>query len=179
MYELILERIEQKMPGAIVSHETALDGIINIHTTREQVWNLLQLLRDDEQLGFHFLTSLCGIHYPDNAGQELGIVYHLHNWIKNIRIRVKFFFPVADANVPTVTNLWATANWMERQEYDFFGIIFTGHLDLRRILNVDDLDAFPMRKEYKLEDGTRTDKDDRYFGRDGHYGQSFETRLID
>jgi len=68
---------------------------------------------------------------------------------------------------------------MERQEYDFFGIEFTGHPDLRRILNVDDLDVFPMRKEYKLEDGTRTDKDDRFFGRDGHYGQSFETRLID
>ena len=61
----------------------------------------------------------------------------------------------------------------------FFGIEFTGHPDLRRILNVDDLDVFPMRKEYKLEDGTRTDKDDRFFGRDGYYGQSFETRLID
>jgi NADH-quinone oxidoreductase subunit C len=119
------------------------------------------------------------MHYPDNAGQELGVVYHLHNWIKNIRVRVKIFFPSDDPHVPTATTLWAAANWMERQEYDFFGIEFTGHPDLRRILNVDDLDVFPMRKEYKLEDGTRTDKDDRFFGRDGHYGQSFETRLID
>jgi NADH-quinone oxidoreductase subunit C len=63
---------------------------------------------------------------------------------------------------------------MERQEYDFFGIIFTGHPDLKRILNVDDLDVFPMRKEYRLEDGTRTDKDDRFFGRTGNFDRRFD-----
>jgi NADH-quinone oxidoreductase subunit C len=132
------------------------------------------MLRDDEQLQFNFLTTLCGIHYPDQTGQELGVVYHLHNWHDNIRLRVKIFFPKDDPHVPSATGLWPTANWMERQEYDFFGIVFTGHPDLRRILNVDDLDVFPLRKEYRLEDGTRTDKDDRFFGRDGHVGQTFD-----
>jgi NADH-quinone oxidoreductase subunit C len=172
--EQIIGRLAEIMPGAVTSHDTALDGILNIHTSREQVYALMQALRDDAQLGFNFLTSLCAIHYPDNAGQELGMVYHLHNWTKNVRVRVKIYFPKDDPHVPTMTSLWSCANWMERQEYDFFGVVFTGHPDLRRILNVDDMDVFPMRKEYRLEDGTRTDKDDRFFGRDGHEGRSFD-----
>ena len=64
-----------------------------------------------------------------------------------------------------MTDLFAGANWMERETYDFFGIEFVGHPDLRRILNEDSMDYFPMRKEYALEDATREDKDDRYFGR--------------
>jgi NADH-quinone oxidoreductase subunit C len=170
----ILTRLSEKMPDAVRTSEVAHDGILNIHSSREHIIGLLQLLRDDEQLGFNFLTSLCAIHYPENAGQELGVVYHLHNWSKNQRIRVKIFFPKDDPHVPSATELWPTANWMERQEYDFFGVVFTGHPDLRRILNVDDMEVFPMRKEYRLEDGTRTDKDDRFFGRDGHVGQSFD-----
>jgi len=172
--EQILAQLAEKMPGSALSSEIARDGILNIHTTREQIIDLLQLLRDDEQFGFKFLTTLCAIHYPDNTGQELALVYHLHNWQQNVRIRLKVFLPIDDPTVPTATGLWPTANWMERQEYDFFGVVFTGHPDLRRILNVDDMEVFPMRKEYRLEDGTRTDKDDRFFGRDGHVGQSFD-----
>ena len=167
-------QLAEKMPGAALSSEIAIDGILNIHTTREQIIGLLQLLRDDEQFGFNFLTSLCAVHYPDKTGQELCVVYHLHNWKHNVRLRLKIFCPKDDPHVPSATVLWPTANWMERQEYDFFGVIFTGHPDLRRILNVDDMEVFPMRKEYRLEDGTRTDKDDRFFGRDGHVGQSFD-----
>lgn len=172
--EQILARLAEKLPGAVIAQETAMDGMLNLHTTREQIYPLLQTLRDDEALGFHFLTTLCAIHYPENAGQELGMIYHLHNWTKNVRIRVKLFFPKDDPHVPTMTTLWPSANWMERQEYDFFGVVFTGHPDLRRILNVEDMDVFPLRKEYRLEDGTRTDKDDRFFGREGHEGRSFD-----
>lgn len=172
--DLILSRLEQEMPGVVRSSDIALDGVLNLHASREQVIGLLQLLRDDEVLRFNFLTTLCGIHHPALGGQEMGVVYHLHNWLDNVRIRVKVAFPKDDPHVPTATVLWPTANWMERQEYDFFGIVFTGHPDLRRILNVEDLDVFPMRKEYRLEDGTRTDKDDRFFGRDGHVGQRFD-----
>jgi len=172
--EQTIAYLTEKMPGAVVTSETAVDGILSLHTARENVIALLQMLRDDERLGFHFLTTLCAVHYPEQAGQELSIVYHLHNWQQNIRIRVKIFFPIDDPHVPSATELWSSANWMERQEYDFFGVLFTGHPDLRRILNVDDMEVFPMRKEYRLEDGTRTDKDDRFFGRDGHVGQEFD-----
>jgi NADH-quinone oxidoreductase subunit C len=172
--EHITALIEQKMPQALAGHRTGYDGVLTVRTTREQVVELLRFLKEDRQLNFHFLTSLCTVHYPNRPGQELCMVYHLHNWPRNMRLRVEAFLSAADPTVPSATVLWPAANWMERQEYDFFGIQFTGHPDLRRILNVDDMDVFPMRKEYRLEDGTRTDKDDRYFGRDGHEGRSFD-----
>lgn len=172
--DLIHARIEQQRPGMLIGREMAHDGMLTVETTRDQVHNLLEFLRDDNELQFNFLTTLCGVHFPDAAGRELGVVYHLHNWRQNFRIRVKTFFPIEDPRVPTASDLWLSANWMEREGYDFYGIIFEGHPQLTRILNVDDLDVFPLRKEYKLEDGTRTDKDDRFFGRNGHEGRSFD-----
>ncbi len=172
--ELIHARIEQQHPGLLVRHETAYDGMLSVETTREQVVEFLKFLRDDEQLQFHFLTTLCGIHFPDDNDRELCVLYQLHNWRKNIRMRVKVFFPIADPHLPTATTLWPAANWMERETYDFYGVLFDGHPNLTRILNVEDLDVFPLRKEYRLEDGTRTDKDDRFFGREGNEGQSFD-----
>jgi NADH-quinone oxidoreductase subunit C len=172
--ELVLARFEQEFPGVVKASETGIDGILAVEIDREQVADVLRKMRDDSVLQFNFLSSLNGMHFPQNEGRELGVVYHLHNWVKNFRMRVKIFFPISNPHVPTLTGVWPTANWMERQEYDFFGIVFDGHPDLRRILNVDDLDVFPMRKEYKMEDGTRTDKDDRFFGRDGHEGRSFD-----
>ncbi len=172
--DALLALIEQKSPGLISSAEPGYDGILNLATAREQLIGLLQLLRDEPELNYHFLTTLCTVHYPEATGHELELVYFLHNWPHNRRLRVKTTCSVADPHVPTATTLWPAANWMERQEYDFFGVIFDGHPDLRRILNVDEMEVFPMRKEYRLEDATRTDKDDRYFGRDGNYGQKFD-----
>jgi NADH-quinone oxidoreductase subunit C len=172
--DIIAARIEQKMPQALVKHETAYDGLLSVETTREQVYDLLQFLRDDEMLQFNFLTTLCVVHHPEHAEREISVVYQLHNWVENVRMRIKIFFPIADPTTPTITTLWPAANWMEREGYDFFGVIFTGHPNLKRILNVEDLDVFPMRKEYRLEDATRTDKDDRFFGRQGHEGRQFD-----
>jgi NADH-quinone oxidoreductase subunit C len=113
----------------------------------------------------NFLTTMCGIHYPENKGQELGMVYHLHSLVHNVRLRIKIFFPIEDPVVPTATGLYAAANWMERETFDFYGVQFTGHPNLIRILNVEDMNYHPMRKEYPLEDGTREDKVDVFFGR--------------
>jgi hypothetical protein len=91
----------------------------------------LTLLYDDPDLGFQFLTDLTGVHYPEREGQELAVVYHLHNLVKNVRIRMKIYVPVAKPDVYTATGLFSGANWMERETYDFFGINFIGHPDLR------------------------------------------------
>ncbi len=156
------EKLKAKFGDAIISSEQHYDFPVFV-IKREAIYDVLQYLKEDE--GYTFLTTMCGLHYPSNAGQELGVMYQLHNMPKNNRIRLKTFFSINDAQVPTVTTLFPTANWMERQEYDFFGIIFKGHPNLKRILNVDDMVAFPMRKEFPLEDGTREDKDDKMFGR--------------
>jgi NADH-quinone oxidoreductase subunit C len=78
---------------------------------------------------------------------------------------MKIYVPSEAPNVYTATGLFSSANWMERETYDFFGVQFVGHPDLRRVLNVDEMDYFPLRKEFPLEDQTRIDKDDEMFGR--------------
>jgi NADH-quinone oxidoreductase subunit C len=92
-------------------------------------------------------------------------VYHLHNLEENYRLRVKAWLNISNPEIASATSIWKGANWMERETYDFFGVVFTGHPDLRRILNVDHMEVFPLRKEFPLEDSTREDKDDRFFGR--------------
>ncbi|RZJ90708.1 MAG: NADH-quinone oxidoreductase subunit C [Hymenobacter sp.] len=140
-------------------------GLLTVTTKREHIHNIVDGLQQDETLKFHFLTTMCGINYPENLNQELGMIYHLHSLVHNIRLRIKLYFPVADPVVPTLSDIYACANWMEREAYDFYGVIFTGHPNLRRILNVEDMDYFPMRKQYPVEDGTREDKTDLFFGR--------------
>jgi len=117
-------------------------------------------LHDDASLSFQFLTDLTGIHFPDNTGAEIGVIYHLHNLKENVRIRMKVFAPIEKPNVYTATGLFKGANWMERETYDFYGVNFVGHPNLKRVLNVDEMDYHPLRKEFPLEDQTRIDKDE-------------------
>jgi len=140
-------------------------GMLTVTAPAGQNLKVLQFLRDEEQLAFRFLTDLTGVHYPERTNEELCVVYQLHNLIGNIRLRLKVYVPVAQPDVFTATKIFPGANWMERETYDFFGINFVGHPDLRRILNADEMDYFPMRREYTLEDPQRTDKDDDMFGR--------------
>ena len=119
---------------------------------------------------FQFLADLQAVHYPDKKGAELAVVYHIHNLRDNIRIRFKVFTDITKPDVFSATALYQSANWMERETYDFFGINFLGHPNLIRVLNVDEMDYFPMRKEFPLEDQSRIDKDDEMFGRGGLAG---------
>jgi NADH-quinone oxidoreductase subunit C len=137
-------------------------GLLTIETTREELISVLSYLKTEQQ--FIHLTDITAIHYPE-LEKPFGVIYHVHNLAGGIRIRVKVFLAADDVHIPTATELWEGANWMERETYDFFGIIFDGHPDLRRILNVDDMTVFPMRREYPLEDPNRIDKKDYFFGR--------------
>jgi NADH-quinone oxidoreductase subunit C len=139
-------------------------GLLTLETTKEQISDLLGFLKNSPVLQFIYLTDITAVHYPE---QELtiGVVYHLHSLVNNVRVRIKVFIDGENCHIPTATTLWEGANWMERETYDYFGVIFDGHPDLRRILNVDDMTAFPMRKEFPLEDPNRVDKKDYFFGR--------------
>jgi NADH-quinone oxidoreductase subunit C len=141
------------------------DGIMTITTNRETILPLIQYLYDDEELQIRFLTTMCGIHFPDQKDKELCMMYQLHSLRHNYRIRIKVFFPIADPVMPTLTQQYAAANWMEREAYDFYGVIFTGHPNLTRILNIEDMEYHPMLKQYPLEDQTREDKINTFFGR--------------
>ncbi len=154
--------LSEKFPDAIISTELPYNFPTCI-VKYEYIKDVLKYLKESEKWNFFFLTDLTGIQTEDE--KHLGVIYHLHNMITNHRIRVKTFVSIDKPEIPTVTDLWKTANWMERETYDFFGIIFKGHPDLRRVLNPEEMDIFPLRKEFPVEDQTREDKDNTMFGR--------------
>jgi NADH-quinone oxidoreductase subunit C len=160
----VAEEIVKKFENDVFDFEAPYD-LLTLSTTREQIVPVLDYLKQHPTFQINFLTDITGVHYPDNAGQEFCVVYHAHSFVNNFRIRIKVFLSESDIHIPTATGLYASANWMERETYDFFGIIFDGHPNLARILNMDEMDYFPLRKEYPLEDGTREDKIDALFGR--------------
>ncbi len=159
--QLVIDRLSSAFAGDVLSHERLYD-VVCFTVKKDRVLDILRLLRDE--LDFNFLTSLCGMHHPAQE-LEIGVVYHLHSMRNGHRIRLKTYTTLKDAEFPTASSLWPAANWMEREAWDFFGIKFTGHPNLKRILNMEDFPAFPLRKDYPLEDPTRHDKDDRFFGR--------------
>ena len=162
--ELIQEKLLSKFGEEVYSFSTD-SGILSFESPKALNLKVLQFLYDEPSLGFTFLTDLCGVNYPDNKGAELVVVYHLHNLEENIRVRFSVATAIEEPSIFTASKLFESANWMERETYDFFGINFVGHSNLKRILNVDEMDYFPLRKEYPLEDQTRIDKDDEMFGR--------------
>ena len=162
--ETIQNQLIEKFGEQVLNFSTA-SGILSFESPKEINLKVLQFLYEEPSLAFTFLTDLCGVNYPDNMGAELVVVYHLHNFSENIRLRYSVSTSINETSVFTASKLFESANWMERETYDFFGINFVGHPNLKRILNVDEMDYFPLRKEYPLEDQTRIDKDDEMFGR--------------
>ena len=162
---VIQEKLVETFAGDVFNFQQERD-IFSFEINPNHNTAVILFLKNDPELRFHFLTDLCGIHYPDNpVEKQFAVVYHLHNWYENKRIRIKAFINGENPEIKTVTNVFLTSNWMERETYDFFGINFIGHPQLKRILNMDEMISFPMRKEFPMEDGGRTDKDDRFFGR--------------
>jgi NADH-quinone oxidoreductase subunit C len=149
--------------GGQILHTGMIQDFFTITAKKDKIIDIIRYLYDNPETKFQYLTTLCAIHYPEL--QQIAITYQLHNLYNNLRLRLKIYLPEADPRVPTLTTVFAAANWMERETYDFYGVIFEGHPNLKRILNVDEMIIFPMRKEYPLEDQVRQDKNDTMFGR--------------
>jgi NADH-quinone oxidoreductase subunit C len=160
--EILKNIIDTHLGGTSVSQVDAY-GMLNVNIGGDQLLSLVGELNTNH--GFIYLTDICASHYPERSNAEFEVIYHLHNLVKNVRVRLKVSLPKSNLDIPTLTDLFVGANWMERETFDFYGIQFVGHPDLRRILNMDDMDYHPLRKQYALEDETRTDKNDTFFGR--------------
>jgi NADH-quinone oxidoreductase subunit C len=156
----IVTILKEKFTGDFISFETPYN-FLTIHLKAENIVSLIRFLYNNEK--FQYLTTLCGIHYPEL--KSIAVMYQLHNLVENKRIRLKIFLPEEKPEVETLTTVFPAANWMERETYDFFGVTFRDHPNLKRILNVEDMIMFPMRKEFPLEDQTREDKNNAMFGR--------------
>lgn len=162
--ELLLQRLQERFGEAILANETPY-GLLTVEVTPASAHDIIQWLKEDDELKMSFLTLLGAVHYPNQEGRELAVVYNLHSLVHNVRLRLKAFLPISSPEIASITDIYVGANWQERETYDFFGVQFKGHPNLVRILNEDSMDYHPMRKEYHLEDATREDKDDRFFGR--------------
>lgn len=164
--EIIRQKLIEKFGEEVTGFEEPY-GMLTFTSDKNLNLKVLQFLYDEPSMKFTFLTDLCAIHYPNNTGNELAVVYHLHNLKENVRLRFKVFTGIDSPDVFSACALFSAANWMERETYDFFGVNFVGHPNLKRILNVEEMEYFPLRKEYPLEDQKRIDKDDEMFGREG------------
>lgn len=168
MKSFTAEEIEQKLQElAGEDWKVSIDEhkVFNLQLPVNELYRFILSLFRDRDLGFNFLTDICGVHYPNLPGQELAVVYHIQSMIQHCRLRLKVFTSSDQPEIPSITGVFASANWMERETYDFFGIKFLGHPNLTRILNMDEMIDFPMRKEFPLEDPLREDKMDFHFGR--------------
>ena len=161
--QVIEEVLNDIFPEKIISVEHPYD-FLTITVSHDSIKEIIKYLYDHEVFQFRFLTTCCGMHFPD-APKKFGMVYQLHSLTNNFRIRLKAFSNEENPVFPSLTDIYKAANWMERETYDFFGFRFNGHPDLRRILNMDNLEGWPLRKEFPLEDPFRRDKDDKMFGR--------------
>jgi NADH-quinone oxidoreductase subunit C len=125
-------------------------GEITFFVNRQHLAAVARLLRDDAALRFELFSGVSGVHYPDDHGRELHAVYHLLSMTHNRRIRLEVTAPDADPHVPSVVATYPTADWHERETFDFFGIVFDGHPALTRIEMPDDWPGHPQRKDYPL-----------------------------
>jgi NADH-quinone oxidoreductase subunit C len=161
----IQEKMTQKFGNKALNFSMSRD-VFSFEATSDAIYEVIRTLKTEEDLNFHFLTDLCGVHYPDNdENHQFAVVYHLHNWVENVRIRITTYLNGENPEVHSMTDLFLCTNWMERETFDFYGINFIGHPQLKRILNMNEMVSSPMRKEFPMEDSGRTDKDDRFFGR--------------
>lgn len=144
----LIAEVEAAFPGKVKeSHAHHADETIIID--REDSLSIFTVLKDDPQFAFNFLVDLTAV---DFLGQEprFEVVYHLYSLRLNHRLRVKIRITEDDVSVPSVSSLWKSANWLEREAWDMFGITFSGHPDLRRILMYEEFRGHPLRKDYPV-----------------------------
>jgi NADH-quinone oxidoreductase subunit C len=125
-------------------------GELTLQVRREHLLAVVRVLRDEPDLRFELLSGVSGAHYPDEAGRELHALYHLLSITNNQRLRLEVTCPDADPHLPSVVEVYPTADWHERETWDFFGIQFDGHPALTRIQLPDDWPGHPQRKDYPL-----------------------------
>jgi NADH-quinone oxidoreductase subunit C len=162
----VVDSLIQQFEGQLGNIEETY-GMTTLQVRKSAILKVVEYLKNEQS--FTLLTDVCGMHFPDNDQEmQFAVVYHIHNLFKNIRLRLRVFLPADHPEVDSMSAVFSSANWQERETYDFFGIIFTNHPNLVRILNMDEMEVFPLRKEFPLEDAGRVDKDDRFFGRSIH-----------
>jgi NADH-quinone oxidoreductase subunit C len=145
----LVRKLKSKFNSA-VRDATEFLGQVSIQISPSSIVEVCNFLRDDPETRFNYLSDLTCVHFPMRHDAPLEIVYNLYSISRNERVRLKVSI-AEGAGVDSVTGVWPTANWMEREVYDLFGVSFNNHPDLRRLLLPPDWEGHPLRKDYPLE----------------------------
>jgi NADH-quinone oxidoreductase subunit C len=146
----LVASLQQQVPGATLESAPTLDLQTTIYASRDDVPAVARALRDGPELRYSLLAELTAVDYhPREPRFEL--VYLLISLEHRHRLRLKVRLPGSDARVQTVTGVWPAANWLEREVWDLFGIVFDGHGDLRRLLMPEDWEGHPLRKDFPVQ----------------------------
>ena len=140
----------QREHSASVAEIIEAAGEVTAVVPREQILELCAALKTGGDTRFDFLADICGADRGVEEDPRFEVNYHLFSTTKHHRLRLKVVLTEADVHVPSVTGVWRTANWHERETFDLFGVIFDGHPDLRRILLPDDWQGYALRKDFPL-----------------------------
>jgi NADH-quinone oxidoreductase subunit C len=146
---VLVQKLKTQFDGA-VGEALEFVGQISIRIEPARIVDVCNFLRDDPEASFNYLSDLTCVHYPMRQEAPLEVVYNLYSIGRNERVRLKVSI-TETSGVDSVTGVWPTANWMEREVYDLFGVNFKNHPDLRRILLPPDWEGHPLRKDYPLE----------------------------
>ncbi len=156
-FDDVADRLAEVMPeGDGSTYDEAFEKVVvdrdelTFYVRRESLLEVAKTFRDDQELRFEFCSGVSGVHYPNDLGRELHSVYHLLSMTHNRRVRLEVTCPDSDPHLPSVVGVYPTADWHEREAYDFFGIIYDGHPGLTRIQMPDDWPGHPQRKDYPL-----------------------------
>jgi len=143
------DRLQALVPGLPDEVNTDHDEL-TFYVPKDLILQVVRAARDDARLRFETCQSVSGVHYPDEPGAELHVVYNLLSMTHNRRLRLEVTTSDEDPVIDSVTSVYPHTNWHEREIWDMFGIIFDGHPGLTRILMPDDWDGHPQRKDYPL-----------------------------
>lgn len=144
----LFKRLRLRFGDAVETAFTFV-GQLSIHVRAESIVEVCRALRDDAEAPFDYLSDLTCVHWPEREEAPFEVVYNLYSISTNERVRLRA--AAGEAGIDSVTSVWPTANWMEREAYDLFGVAFNNHPDLRRLLLPKDWDGHPLRKDYPLE----------------------------
>lgn len=151
--EGLIEQLQSRFTDAILEHQPGPD-MPSIVCKKEKLLEILTFLRDEPAFDFDLLTDLSAVDYlkyPIQQRQRFAVVYHLHSLEQGHRLRLKVPVGMADLSVDSACSLWKTANWLEREVWDMYGISFKNHPNLKRILNHIEFVGYPLRKDYPIE----------------------------
>lgn len=146
--EEIYEVLTKQFSETVLNFDTELAGDPSIHIASAAIADVCQYLAETDSLAFDSLMCLSGLDLNAND-EEFAVVYHIYSMRHRHSVVIKALVPKINPHLPSVSHIWKTADWHEREAYDLYGILFEGHNDLRRILLPDDWEGYPLRKDYK------------------------------